>query len=54
MNCIIKSVLKKCIKKNIINIKVVNRYLRIYYNINLSEEAICLRMHQQQKNKGQS
>lgn len=49
MNCILKFALKKCIKKEITDLKVVNRYLKIYYNITLSEEALCSRLAQQQK-----
>jgi len=47
MNCVLKFALKKCIEKNITDIKVVNRYLKMYYNISLSEEALCSRLNQQ-------
>ena len=49
MNCILKFALKKCIKKEITDLKVVNRYLKIHYNISLSEKALCSRLNQQKK-----
>lgn len=49
MNCILKYALKKCTKKNITDIKVIDRYLKMHYNISLSEEALCLRLNQKQK-----
>jgi hypothetical protein len=41
-NCKVNSVLKKCIKKRY-SIKVAQRYLKIYYMINLSDEVLLKR-----------
>lgn len=54
MICILKYALKRCIENNVIEPEVIKRYLKLYYDITLSEEALKSRIAQEQKNKNQA
>jgi hypothetical protein len=51
MGCTLNYALIKCIDRGITDNKIISRYLKLYYNIILSEEALCSRIKHQQKNK---